>query len=237
MEKVHKTKNDLLTSAGSLKVHKNGKWKLQNYKISDNMKEIKQRCTEQLKLALSILGTYKREMKKLKDVERSLAKELTAKGANPEDPDFDAKKVFSIAPKRQPKAQICSDIKKKSTKIEHSGTSKGHKNLKNHLLGKSRKEVSLCDNSIVSPELVEGIPLRETKHELDVLFARDLSNEHEMDSDAPYVPQSIAQVFLCPTQLVYVSFCLIRYDCYMLCAYYLIAVSYTHLTLPTICSV
>lgn len=184
-----KTDISLPVRTKSKKVFRNGKWKQQCYKLSYDYKEMEEQYKQQLKLTVASLNNYKGELKRLKDFESIVVEQLAEKEINIEDPNFDVKKVFTVKSKRLSKAHR-NPIDIWSNRLR---THKTKANLDYQLIGKKETNVHDVDNLFES-ESIEEISI---KQELDLIFEREQQrhNEHDIEVNTPYIPQSIAQVF------------------------------------------
>ena len=190
MERTCKTDIDFFWGTKTIKVLKNDKWKVKTYKITSNTKEMRQNYKEQLRQAITVLGNYKREINMLKNIESVVVEQLKAKGADIEDPNLDVRKVFIVERKQKAKS-----INKCVTSQNWSKHLKPHKrNFDYHLSTKKEREVNVESQSF-NAEMVGEVSMN---HDLDIVFEREQqkNNEHEIEINAPYIPQTIAQVFL-----------------------------------------
>ena len=185
-----------------IKVYTDGKWRLKNYEISSDSNIMKRKYTEQFKLVITTLKQYKSNMNQLKELETDSIDELAKKGINPEDPDLDVNRIFSIARKgRHWKNTIDGEkvVKRKYKEPKTQGKKSLNKN-RDSIKFSDKHDISYHDeleNQLFNSDLNQEIENRNLKN-LDKIFETEqpINNEYDVEIRTPSVPQSIAQVFL-----------------------------------------
>ena len=138
------------------------------------IKDMQEKYKQQLNQAIGIKSNYRDAMGSLKKCEIRLSQDLNVKRINPEDPELDVEEVFVIARNKRSRRKRRRGDLNKEEKIAEVNFGASGEELLNIDIAASRG------------------------NELDAIFGteRNFKVEYESEEETPYIPQSIAQVFL-----------------------------------------